>query len=110
MNTYKRLTNQKWSDDIDLTQEFGYSHIYKRLYELEDKIEGGTLQELPKIGQILYAVIPRRKEVREITVDSIGVFRDCIVVYDPYDNDYTLNDCAFYTLAEALTRLEELKK
>lgn len=40
---YKRLTNQKWSKDIDLTQELGYSYIYKRLAELEDKIEAGTL-------------------------------------------------------------------
>lgn len=40
---YDRLTGQKWSDDIDLTQELGYSYIYKRLYELEDKIEQGTL-------------------------------------------------------------------
>ena len=39
---YKRLTNQKWSKDIDLTQELGYSYIYKRLAELEDKIEAGT--------------------------------------------------------------------
>ena len=31
---------------IDLTQEFGYSYIYKRLYELEDKIEAGILVEL----------------------------------------------------------------
>lgn len=29
MREYKRLTNQKWSKDIDLTQELGYSHIYK---------------------------------------------------------------------------------
>ena len=43
MNWYKRLTNQKWSKDIDLTQELGYSYIYKRLYELEDKIENGHL-------------------------------------------------------------------
>ena len=43
MKQYKRLTNQKWSEDIDLTQELGYSYIYKRLYELEDKIENGTL-------------------------------------------------------------------
>ena len=43
MSEYKRLTNQKWSEDIDLTQELGYSYIYKRLYELEDKIEAGTL-------------------------------------------------------------------
>lgn len=40
---YKRLTRQKWSDKIDLKQEYGYSHIYKRLYELEDKIEKGLL-------------------------------------------------------------------
>lgn len=49
MSEYKRLTNQKWSKDIDLTQELGYSHIYKRLYELEDKVENGTLIELPRI-------------------------------------------------------------
>lgn len=47
MKQYKRLTNQKWSEDIDLTQELGYSYIYKRLYELEDKIQNGTLVELP---------------------------------------------------------------
>lgn len=40
---YERLTGQKWSDKIDLKQEYGYSHIYKRLYELEDKIEKGLL-------------------------------------------------------------------
>ena len=43
MKGYKRLTNQEWSKDIDLTQELGYSYIYKRLHELEDKIENGTL-------------------------------------------------------------------
>lgn len=43
MSEYERLTNQKWSKDIDLTQELGYSYIYKRLNELEDKIEAGTL-------------------------------------------------------------------
>lgn len=40
---YERLTGQKWSDKIDLKQEYGYSHIYKRLYELEDNIEKGLL-------------------------------------------------------------------
>lgn len=55
MSRYKRLTNQKWSEDIDLTQELGYSYIYKRLYELEDKIENKMLMELPcKIGNTIY--------------------------------------------------------
>ena len=42
---YERLTNQKYDENIDLTQEYGYSYIYKRLYELEDKIEAGILVE-----------------------------------------------------------------
>lgn len=55
MKQYKRLTNQKWSEDIDLTQELGYSYIYKRLYELEDKLENKMLMELPcKIGDTIY--------------------------------------------------------
>mgnify|MGYP004474763359 CR=1 FL=1 len=43
MTNYDRLTNQEWSENIDLKKELGYSHIYKRLYELEDKIENGQL-------------------------------------------------------------------
>ena len=43
---YKRLTHQKYDENIDLTYEYGYSYIYKRLYELEDKIEAGILVEL----------------------------------------------------------------
>lgn len=52
-NNYKRLTGQKWSDKIDLKQEYGYSHIYKRLYELEDKIEKGLLVPRYSISQDL---------------------------------------------------------
>ena len=50
-NNYKRLTGQKWSDKIDLKQEYGYSHIYKRLYELEDNIEKGLLVPRYSISQ-----------------------------------------------------------
>ena len=58
MSEYKRLTGQKWTDDIDLTKEYGYSYIYKRLYELEDKIMDGTLVELPyKLGTKLYFLV-----------------------------------------------------
>ena len=46
---YERLTHQKYDENIDLTQEYGYSYIYKRLYELEDKIEAGALVELSTI-------------------------------------------------------------
>ena len=42
---YNRLTHQKWSENIDLKKEFGYSTIYKALYDLENKIENGELVE-----------------------------------------------------------------
>lgn len=51
MEGYKRLRNQEWTKDIDLTQELGYSHIYEKLYELEDKIAKG---EVVFIGEPFY--------------------------------------------------------
>ena len=54
---YKRLTNQRYDENIDLTKEYGYSYIYKRLYELEDKIEAATLIEPPvKLGQEVWYI------------------------------------------------------
>ena len=117
MKDYKRLTFKSlvdpYDDDCEETENAtaaSYDELLNRLAELEDKIENGTLRELPKIGQTLYGVIPWRKEVREITIDNIGVFSDCIVVFDTYDNDYVLNDYAFYTEAEAQKKLKECKK
>ena len=51
MNTankqYGRLTKKGgYTKELDLKQELGYSYIYNRLSELEDKIEAGTLVEL----------------------------------------------------------------
>lgn len=77
MKQYKRLTNQKWSENIDLTQELGYSYIYKRLYELEDKIENKMIVELPcKIGDTIYyanifAPTPR---IEEYVVTGIKIY------------------------------------
>lgn len=42
---YNRSTHQKWSENMDLKKEFGYSIIYKALYDLENKIENGELVE-----------------------------------------------------------------
>ena len=58
MSEYKRLRKQKWSNDIDLTQELGYSYINKRLHELEDKIENGTFVERPpvKVGDRIWII------------------------------------------------------
>ncbi|MEF9984537.1 MAG: GNAT family N-acetyltransferase [Oscillospiraceae bacterium] len=39
-----RLTHQReWTDDIDLSQEFGYKYIFQRLAEYENAEEQGLL-------------------------------------------------------------------
>lgn len=56
MKEYKRLTdkNRDWFEFTEITD----SEIYKRLQELEDKIENGTLIELPALeDNMSYGVI-----------------------------------------------------
>ena len=119
MKQYKRLTNQKWSEDIDLTQELGYSYIYKRLYDLEDKIEAGTFVELPcKIGDVMYEVI-EGMPIQEWKIESI-CFNKVYpkgVIWAERTSDFAhwkfwIEDCGtkwFVTKAEAKQRLEEIR-
>lgn len=119
MKQYKRLTNQKWSEDIDLTQELGYSYIYKRLYELEDEIEAGTLVELPcKVGDVMYEVI-EGMPIQEWKIESICFDRAHLtgVMWAERTRDFArwkfwIEDCGtkwFATKAEAEKRLEEIR-
>lgn len=125
MKQYKRLTNQKWSEDIDLTQELGYSYIYKRLHELETKIEDKTLVELPcKIGDTIYYVNIYRPTpiIQEYVVTGIRIFAsevfhkiiteiECYPVKDgPCSNGkYTFYDSDIFTTEiKAKQRLEEV--
>lgn len=48
MKEYKRVTIDKPRKNLNPKEGWSYSHIYKRLQELEDKIENGTLVELEK--------------------------------------------------------------
>lgn len=86
MKDYKRLTNQPWSENIDLKEEYGYSHIYKRLYELENQIQNGTL--VPQ-----YSV-----------VESCGTYYVCSVDTEnlPIIDEYETEE-------EAQKKLEELE-
>lgn len=119
MKQYKRLTNQKWSEDIDLTQELGYSYIYKRLYDLEDEIEAGTLVELPcKVGDVMYEVIDGIP-IQEWKIESICFDRahPTGVIWAERTRDFArwkfwIEDCGikwFVTKAEAEKRLEEIR-
>ena len=119
MKQYKRLTNQKWSEDIDLTQELGYSYIYKRLYDLEDKIKAGTLVEIPcKVGDVMYEVI-EGMPIQEWKIESICFDRahPTGVIWAERTRDFArwkfwIEDCGtkwFATKAEAEKRLEEIR-
>ena len=122
MSEYKRLTNQKWSKDIDLTQELGYSYIYKRLYDLEDKIENGTLVTVPyAIGQKLYCVDKSGySDVEKIKVNLIKIRHDgsIDIPLSHYNEDESCCSCFKYdpkyyeffdNEAEAEKRLEEIR-
>lgn len=120
---YERLTkkvNDKYCmpkcDEIDCDK------VYIRLAELEDKIEAGTLVELPfAIGQKIYSVIakPRfEKEqyINEFEVGAYSIEKDRIDIIHYIEDDgirrvyWTYkSDNAFLTKAEAEKRLEELR-
>lgn len=122
MNNYKRLTNQKWSKDIDLTQELGYSYIYKRLYELENRIKAGTLVTVPyAIGQEVYWVDKKGYfDVEKVKVSLITIRHDGSVDIrlNHYNDDGSYRSCFKYDSkhdelfdneAEAEKRLEEIR-
>ena len=122
MREYKRLTNQKWSKDIDLTQELGYSYIYKRLYDLEDEIEAGTLVTVPyAIGQEVYWVDKKGYfDVEKVKVSLITIRHDGSVDIrlNHYNDDGSYRGCfkydtKYYELfdneEEAKQRLEEIR-
>lgn len=122
MSEYERLTNQKWSKDIDLTQELGYSYIYKRLYELENRIKAGTLVTVPyAIEQEVYWVDKKGYfDVEKVKVSLITIRHDGSVDIrlNHYNDDGSYRSCfkydtKYYELfdneAEAEKRLEEIR-
>ena len=122
MSEYERLTNQKWSKDIDLTQELGYSYIYKRLYELENRIKAGTLVAVPyAIGQEVYWVDKKGYfDVEKVKVSLITIRHDGSVDIrlNHYNDDGSYRSCfkydpKYYELfdneVDAKKRLEELR-
>lgn len=122
MSEYKRLTGQKWTDDIDLTKEYGYSYIYKRLYELEDKIMNGTLVELPcKVGDTVWEIFYSKYEERilELEVTQIVMLETisyrcktktrCLYNYGWVKNE-DFGKTVFLTKVEAEARLKELQE
>ncbi len=89
-----------------------------RLAELEDKIEQGTLIELPcKVGDTVYFAVDNGWDCAEI--DEIHIFKDDIVFeWVQYDRGYELTelwDCGDFSIKDIgktvfLTREEAEKK
>lgn len=119
MSEYKRLTvRHPNSDYIAITetkqlQETRESKIVlNRLAELEDKIEDGTLIELPcKVGDIVYQ-FDNGGEIYELMILHINIYKgkpyyetDAI----DFDNR-AIGESIFLTKAEAEAKLEELQE
>ena len=120
MNTankqYGRLTKKGgYTKELDLKQELGYSYIYNRLAELEDKIDNGTLVELPcKVGDTVYWVMDmdiftyKVKGFSYNCNDDMGL-RLILQEIEPSVSFY-LGKRLFFTKAEAEARLKEIQE
>lgn len=124
-DTYKRLTRVHIAKDGDgsgfetgtkwvekLSQD---GDILHRLAELEDKIENGTLFELPcKAGDIVYRIwtYSNGGYVQDYTIVEIEIYEDEILLFDDSDNQIQITDIGktvFLTKDQAEARLKELK-
>lgn len=75
MSDYKRLTKQAgWHKEIDLKDELGYSYIYQRLAELENKIEQGMLIELKDRKPLMWGRDGDTIHCQHCGKDLMGVF------------------------------------
>ena len=109
MKDYKRLTIRQWKNDK-------HTRAYERLADLEDKIENGTLIELPcKVGDkiyVCYGVCVDEWEVVSVQIYGYDIlFRLGHKGTDDYNSQYLmeLGETWFLTKAEAEAKLRELK-
>ena len=125
MSKYKRLTT-KCEVGIGLTETSGnivkdYEKVVNRLAELEDKIENGTLIELPcKVGDVVYFVYETDNDkmfidkglIESFSYDEAKVwFR---AIYENLSSYWhtvlSIGDTVFLTKAEAETWLKKLQE
>ena len=121
MSEYKRLT-ERYIDEqgTNCVRRLAWDgEILHRLAELEDKIENGTLVELPcKVGDVMYEVI-EGIPIQEWKIESICFDKAYPkgVIWAERTRDFAhwkfwIEDCGtkwFVTKTEAERRLEELK-
>lgn len=125
MKDYKRLTFKilvdPYDDDCEETENAAaasYDDLLNRLAELEDKIENGTLVELPcKVGDTIYEVFKNHKPpfIQQTKVEKIIITEKGLKLKLARNSLYetsiaSLGKTLFLTETEALKKFEELKR
>ena len=117
MKEYKRLTEILDIETKEIAYQCDILTILKRLCELEDKLENGTLIELPcKVGDTVY-VINGDNKIEKVTVFNYTINKKGFVfevveegiLSKYYLFDFDFNDDWFLSKAEAETKLKELQ-
>ena len=118
MKDYKRFTEKV---DSGFVSELDCRIAYNKLCAIEDKIENGTLIELPcKVGDTVYVIDEMEnscgeivcREVESCIVERISIFDSgvCLGLVDTYGTIKILsNNKVLLTKAKAEAKLKELK-
>ena len=130
MSEYKRLTNKDWKEHYDIfedvccdtcSEDCGQCernfNALVRLAELEDKINNGTLIELPcKVGDTVYEVFKEHKPpfIQETTIEKIVITEKGFKLRLSRNSVYetaisSLGRTIFLTESEAESELKELR-
>lgn len=112
MSEYKRLTEKDWHKEKFYPKSDNERVIRKRLWDLENKIEQGTLIELPcKVGDTVYQ-FDNGGEIYELFILSITIYSNKIY-YETIGIDFdntAIGQSIFLTREEAEARLKELQE
>ena len=108
---YERLTDKDWHKEKFYGHSESERTVLKRLWDLENKIEQGTLIELPcKVGDTVYQTDGVR--IYELWVLSVTVNRNSLYFTTQcidFDNT-AIGKSIFLTREEAEKRLKELQE
>ena len=110
MSKYDRLTIRNSDGSVSQPTHSTFEKVFNRLAELEDKIEQGTLIELPcKVGDIVYQ-FDNGGKIYEAMILDIAIYKGkpyyetCGVDFD----NRAIGESVFLTKAEAEAKLKEL--
>lgn len=118
MKEYERLTERSGKaiciKETSTNDSKSIWNAIERLAELEDKIENGTLIELPcKVGDNIWWISSNNRDIIEVIVNSIRLVKDRIIllVEEKGVGEYSIMfvDDIFLNKAEAEKKLKELK-